>query len=256
MPTLVVHNRDDQAIPFTAGQELAALVPGAMLHALDGNEHDPFIRDAGSVVEAILAFASGRAIAPGPPRPLGDPGLTGRERKVLRLVASTNEQIAATLAIAVKTVERHVTNAYRKVGAAGRADATRCAVALGRHALTPPARPAGNPSRAPAGSSRCAARPRLLHLAGMVRRWLRRTGAAAVGLAPLLAELEGYRFLLMNLTGGGSDGIDLWSVDQRRLARDTLDAVYEHFGLDAAPVVAASLAGPGRCGTASTVPGG
>jgi DNA-binding NarL/FixJ family response regulator len=63
--------------------------------------------------------------------------LTAREREVLRLIASgsTNEQIASTLTIAVKTVERHVTNLYRKLGAGGRADATRAAVAMG---LVPP----------------------------------------------------------------------------------------------------------------------
>lgn len=51
---------------------------------------------------------------------------------MLRLIASgsTNEQIAGRLDIAVKTVERHVTNVYRKLGAGGRADATRAAVAM------------------------------------------------------------------------------------------------------------------------------
>jgi pimeloyl-ACP methyl ester carboxylesterase/DNA-binding CsgD family transcriptional regulator len=132
VPTLVAHNRDDQVIPVTAGEEIAALVPAAQLHLFDGNEHDPFIRDSGSVVEAILDFVAGRPIAP-PPRPAApEPDLTPREREVLRLIASgaTNEQIASTLAIAVKTVERHVTSTYRKLGAGGRADATRAAIAL------------------------------------------------------------------------------------------------------------------------------
>jgi pimeloyl-ACP methyl ester carboxylesterase/DNA-binding CsgD family transcriptional regulator len=130
-PTLVAHNRDDQTIPCTAGQEIAALVPGAQLHLLDGNEHDPFIRDSGSVVEAILDFVGGRPIAPATPPP-PEPDLSPRERQVLRLIASgaTNETIASTLGIAVKTVERHITNLYRKLGAGGRADATRCAVAM------------------------------------------------------------------------------------------------------------------------------
>jgi pimeloyl-ACP methyl ester carboxylesterase/DNA-binding CsgD family transcriptional regulator len=131
-PTLVAHNRDDQVTPVAAAEELAAAIPGARLHLFEGNEHDPFIRDSGSVVDAILDFINDRPITPQrtPGRP--HPMLTPRERDVLRLVASgdTNERIAATLGIAVKTVERHVTNVYRKLGAGGRADATRAAVAM------------------------------------------------------------------------------------------------------------------------------
>jgi pimeloyl-ACP methyl ester carboxylesterase/DNA-binding CsgD family transcriptional regulator len=132
-PTLVVHNRDDQAIPCPAGEEIAALVPGAGLHLLDGNEHDPFIRDSGSVVESILAFVNGRPIVRSSPPAPPEPDLSAREQDVLRLVASgaTNDRIAATLGVSVKTVERHVTSVYRKIGAGGRADATRCAVAMG-----------------------------------------------------------------------------------------------------------------------------
>jgi pimeloyl-ACP methyl ester carboxylesterase/DNA-binding CsgD family transcriptional regulator len=137
-PTLVLHNRDDQAIPLAAGQEIAALVPNAELHVLDGNEHDPFIRDSGSVVEAMLDFLAGRPIRSSRLTAAPDPELTPREREVLRLVASghTNDRIASELSITVKTVERHVTNLYRKLGAGGRADATRCAVAMGLVAPT------------------------------------------------------------------------------------------------------------------------
>lgn len=132
-PTLVAHNRRDKAIPLEAGREVAALVPGAELHLLEGNEHDPFIRDSGSVVEAILDFVNGRPIAAPakPTRP--EPDLTNREREVLTHLASggTNRDIGAALGITVKTVERHVTTIYRKLDAGGRADATRSAVALG-----------------------------------------------------------------------------------------------------------------------------
>jgi pimeloyl-ACP methyl ester carboxylesterase/DNA-binding CsgD family transcriptional regulator len=131
-PTLVLHNGDDRAIPLSAGQEIAALVPGAQLRILDGNEHDPFIRDSGSVVEEILAFIEGR-------EPITDrvepphPTLTPREQQVLRHIAEgdANKQIASSLGVSIATVERHVTNLYRKLGANGRADATRAAVAMG-----------------------------------------------------------------------------------------------------------------------------
>ena len=52
-------------------------------------------------------------------------GLTDREIEVLRLVAAgrTNKEIADALVLSVRTVERHITNVYGKIGARGRADA-------------------------------------------------------------------------------------------------------------------------------------
>jgi DNA-binding CsgD family transcriptional regulator len=52
--------------------------------------------------------------------------LTARETEVLRLLASgrTTHEIAADLVLSAFTVERHITNIYRKIGARGRADAT------------------------------------------------------------------------------------------------------------------------------------
>ena len=38
-PTLVLHRRDDRAMPFASGRELAALLPDARLVPLDGNLH-------------------------------------------------------------------------------------------------------------------------------------------------------------------------------------------------------------------------
>jgi LuxR family maltose regulon positive regulatory protein len=57
-------------------------------------------------------------------RPLIDP-LTGRERTVLRYLASTlsNAEIAAELYVSVSTVKTHQRALYRKLGAAGRRDA-------------------------------------------------------------------------------------------------------------------------------------
>jgi DNA-binding NarL/FixJ family response regulator len=53
-------------------------------------------------------------------------GLTGRELEVLRLVAAgaTNHAIATRLHLADKTVHRHVSNIYAKLGVSSRAAAT------------------------------------------------------------------------------------------------------------------------------------
>jgi DNA-binding CsgD family transcriptional regulator len=52
-------------------------------------------------------------------------GLTEREAEALRLVAggATNAQIAEAMFLSVKTVERHLLNAYRKAGVRNRAEA-------------------------------------------------------------------------------------------------------------------------------------
>jgi DNA-binding CsgD family transcriptional regulator/tetratricopeptide (TPR) repeat protein len=60
-------------------------------------------------------------------------GLTEREVQVLRLIAAGkhNQEIAEDLVVSVRTVERHITNLYIKIGARGKADAT--AYAIRRH---------------------------------------------------------------------------------------------------------------------------
>lgn len=133
-PTLVLANGRDPTIPHRSARELAANIQGAVLHVLHGNEHDPFIRDSGGVVESILDFVDQRPMAPSVERkPLPSaPELTSRERDILRLIAAgeSNKSIANELGIQVSTVERHISNLYGKLGARGRADATLMAVAL------------------------------------------------------------------------------------------------------------------------------
>jgi DNA-binding NarL/FixJ family response regulator len=65
--------------------------------------------------------------------PTSDGALTAREVEVLRLVAEghTNRAIAGELVISEKTVARHVSNIYAKLGIGSRAAAT--AYAYHRH---------------------------------------------------------------------------------------------------------------------------
>jgi DNA-binding NarL/FixJ family response regulator len=60
------------------------------------------------------------------PAPATDGGLTQRELEVLRLVATgmTNREIAEELVLSEKTVARHVSNIFAKVGLSTRAAAT------------------------------------------------------------------------------------------------------------------------------------
>ena len=74
-----------------------------------------------------------RVASVGRPRHRFPAGLTVREAEVLRLLADgrTNREIAARLVLSVHTVERHVANAYRKIGAHNRAEATTFVIRVG-----------------------------------------------------------------------------------------------------------------------------
>ena len=76
-------------------------------------------------------------------------GLTGREVEVVRLLARglQTKQVAGALGISTKTADRHIQNAYRKIGVSSRAAATLFAMEHGLMAwgelpmARPPARP-------------------------------------------------------------------------------------------------------------------
>jgi class 3 adenylate cyclase len=66
VPTLVIHRRGDTAIPFAAGREFAALIPGARFLPLEGRNHVPMPdeQDTAEMLSAIDAFLlEGRAPA-------------------------------------------------------------------------------------------------------------------------------------------------------------------------------------------------
>ncbi|MBF6592406.1 MAG: hypothetical protein IVW57_17995, partial [Ktedonobacterales bacterium] len=80
---------------------------------------------------AVPALARADALAAHIPHP---DGLTRREMQVLRLIAAgrSNREMADALSISARTVERHIENAYRKIDAHSKADATAYAM---RHHL-------------------------------------------------------------------------------------------------------------------------
>jgi len=56
VPTLVVHRRGDRVSPFEGAREMAALIPGARLEALEGDIHVPFWGDSKAILDAIDRF--------------------------------------------------------------------------------------------------------------------------------------------------------------------------------------------------------
>jgi pimeloyl-ACP methyl ester carboxylesterase len=65
VPTLVLHRRQDRAIPFRLGREMASLIPNARFVPLQGNIHFLWLGDFESVLRAIFEF-------------LGDPVTVGQ----------------------------------------------------------------------------------------------------------------------------------------------------------------------------------
>jgi len=86
---------------------------------LDAARHA--FEDLGAAPDVALVRDLARTIAP-----TAAEHLTARERQVLCLVATgkTNRAIAETLAISEKTVARHVSNIFTKLGISSRAAAT------------------------------------------------------------------------------------------------------------------------------------
>ncbi|WP_161787168.1 alpha/beta fold hydrolase [Hymenobacter sp. IS2118] len=52
---LVLHDEDDEIIPYAEGQEIAAAWPGAVFHATQGLGHNRILRDA-EVIQTAVAF--------------------------------------------------------------------------------------------------------------------------------------------------------------------------------------------------------
>jgi pimeloyl-ACP methyl ester carboxylesterase/DNA-binding CsgD family transcriptional regulator len=138
-PTLVCHSRNDSLWPFELGVRLAEGIPNARLVPLDGDNGGPFT-DSQAAIEAMHAFLDEQrppttAVVMEAPTASRKP-LTKRETEVLRLIAAgmTSKEISQELSLSVRTVGRHITNIYDKIGARSRADATAYAL---RNGLTP-----------------------------------------------------------------------------------------------------------------------
>ena len=141
-PVLVLHRADATVIPLELSEDLARALPVSRLELLPGSSASLFFEDTDAVVDRLVAFVAdpagvvARAAGAGAGRARragGSGALSHRETEVLRLVAAgeSNGQIAARLGISINTVERHVSNIYRKIDARGRAEATAWAIRKG-----------------------------------------------------------------------------------------------------------------------------
>jgi pimeloyl-ACP methyl ester carboxylesterase/DNA-binding CsgD family transcriptional regulator len=137
--TLVVHARDDRVVPVDEGRLLATLIPDARLILLESSNHilladEPAWGYFVSELDAFLGTTPPLAV------PTTAPDLSTRELEVLELVAAglPNDAIAERLYVSVRTVERHLSNVYAKLGVSGKAARAAAAARFSRLSeLTP-----------------------------------------------------------------------------------------------------------------------
>lgn len=144
VPTLVAIYTSGGFVTEEPSRDLAAArIPGARLVTTDHYYRDlhAFVRGKPLASYGTDNAFDERAEAPEAPLTSGRPaGLSQREVEVLCLLANgrSSREIGAELVLAVRTVERHITNIYRKIDAHNRAQATAFAVerGLNRRSIT------------------------------------------------------------------------------------------------------------------------
>jgi pimeloyl-ACP methyl ester carboxylesterase/DNA-binding CsgD family transcriptional regulator len=130
LPTLVLHSRGDQMNPFEESRHLAANIRGARLVALESDNHivladEPawpvFLRELTEFLSHDRPPEAAGAVADDVVDDVAAV-LSPRELGILKLAAEGrgNDAIAAELVLSVRTVERHLQNAYAKLGLHGR----------------------------------------------------------------------------------------------------------------------------------------
>ena len=128
VPTLVLHARGDTAITFDHARGLAAAIPGARLTTLGSRNHILLADEPAWRVfrDEVAAFMEPDRVRSANAADDDVASLSPREREVLHLAAEglSNEEVAQRLTLSVRTVERHLSNAYLKLGISGKAART------------------------------------------------------------------------------------------------------------------------------------
>ena len=139
-PTLVLQAIGDRSTTFDNAVNVSSRIHGARLVSLDSRNHILLAGEPawGVFIDEVSAFLEPerRAYAAGMPDRRAEE-LSTREDDVLRLAAEglTNIELSVALTLSVRTVERHLSNTYAKLGLGGRVARAAAVAAYLRHQL-------------------------------------------------------------------------------------------------------------------------
>ena len=125
-PTLILQAIGDRSTTFDNAVSVSGLIPGACLVPMESRNHILLADEPAwaTFIAEVRAFLEPDRRLTGDDPPT-EP-LSPRELDVLRLCAEgrTNDEIAAALTLSPRTVERHLSNVYLKLGVSGSAART------------------------------------------------------------------------------------------------------------------------------------
>jgi pimeloyl-ACP methyl ester carboxylesterase len=127
VPTLVLHARGNRMAPFEQGRLMAAHIPDAHFVALESENMSPLASEPAWQIwlDEVTRFLEPDRTSLTTRSAQSEPKeqLTEREIELIHLVADglTNDEIAEHLMLSARTVERHLSNVYRKLGVSGTA---------------------------------------------------------------------------------------------------------------------------------------
>jgi DNA-binding NarL/FixJ family response regulator len=128
------------AVPYEVAT-VRTLLGQALRDAGDNEGATASFTAAAALFDEIGARLDARLVLDDRPVDALPAGLTEREAEVLRLIASgmTNKEVAAALFLSAKTVSRHLSNIFTKIGVTSRSAAT--AFAFEHHLVDATPRP-------------------------------------------------------------------------------------------------------------------
>jgi pimeloyl-ACP methyl ester carboxylesterase/DNA-binding CsgD family transcriptional regulator len=126
VPTLVLHSLDQHWLSLDEGTRFASQIKGARLLFLDGAVEPNVLEGVLETRKFLASLGLGAPLAAAAAEPKAPAAqLTGRQSEVYALLAvgRTNREIGAQLFLSERTVERHISDLYGRLGVRNRAEA-------------------------------------------------------------------------------------------------------------------------------------